>query len=301
MPILAEITDNVSSKVRDQYEANPYPRWVNSWLAVTPKRVSAIVKEANLRLLDSTVTEAENLNILVAGCGTGQHSLAVASHYRNSKVLAVDLSLSSLAYAKRKTNELGVLNLEYMQADILDLAKLNRQFHLIESGGVLHHMEDPMAGWAVLTNCLKPGGLMKIGLYSELARRDVVKMREEIAQLGIEPSDVEMKKYRDNVFHSSREHHKRIQSFEDFYGLSEFRDLLFHVQEHRFTLLEIESCLGELGLSFCGIDHPEIVKNFRKSFNRPDELYDLGKWNSFENDNPNTFAGMYQFWCQKVV
>ncbi|MFT4862954.1 MAG: tetratricopeptide (TPR) repeat protein/SAM-dependent methyltransferase [Pseudohongiellaceae bacterium] len=301
MPILAEITDNVSSKVRDQYEANPYPRWVNSWLAVTPKRVSAIVKEANLRLLDSTVTEAENLNILVAGCGTGQHSLAVASHYRNSKVLAVDLSLSSLAYAKRKTNELGVLNLEYMQADILDLAKLNRQFHLIESGGVLHHMEDPMAGWAVLTNCLKPGGLMKIGLYSELARRDVVKMREEIAQLGIEPSDVEMKKYRDNVFHSSREHHKRIQSFEDFYGLSEFRDLLFHVQEHRFTLLEIESCLAELGLSFCGIDHPEIVKNFRKSFNRPDELYDLGKWNSFENDNPNTFAGMYQFWCQKVV
>ena len=42
-----------------------------------------------------------------------------------------------------------------------------------------------MAGWRVLTDCLKPGGLMWIGLYSELARQHIVKIREEIRELGI--------------------------------------------------------------------------------------------------------------------
>ena len=41
-----------------------------------------------------------------------------------------------------------------MQADILELEKLNKNFDIIESGGVLHHMDDPFAGWQVLVNCL---------------------------------------------------------------------------------------------------------------------------------------------------
>ena len=32
---------------------------------------------------------------------------------------AIDLSRKSLAYAKRKTEELGIKNIEYYQADIL--------------------------------------------------------------------------------------------------------------------------------------------------------------------------------------
>ena len=48
---------------------------------------------------------------------------------------------------------------------------LNKKFDIIESAGVLHHMADPVAGWRTLTNCLKPNGLMKIGLYSNLARQ----------------------------------------------------------------------------------------------------------------------------------
>ena len=43
------------------------------------------------------------------------------------------------------------------------------KFDIIESAGVLHHMSEPMTGWRVLTDLLKPSGLMRIGLYSELA------------------------------------------------------------------------------------------------------------------------------------
>ena len=49
-------------------------------------------------------------DVLIAGCGTGQHSIESAMRFEKAKVLAVDLSLSSLAYAKRKTNELNIKN-----------------------------------------------------------------------------------------------------------------------------------------------------------------------------------------------
>ena len=80
-----------------------------------------------------------------------------------------------------------------MHADILKLDKLNRQFDIVESSGVLHHMKNPMAGWKVLVNCLKDGGLMKIGLYSALARQHINEIRREILELEIGSSDEEMR------------------------------------------------------------------------------------------------------------
>jgi 2-polyprenyl-3-methyl-5-hydroxy-6-metoxy-1,4-benzoquinol methylase len=65
------------------------------------------------------------------------------------------------------------------------LDELGGDFDIIESIGVLHHMKEPMAGWRVLTDLLKTGGLMNIGLYSESARRHIVKARDDIALRGI--------------------------------------------------------------------------------------------------------------------
>ena len=301
MLVLQEITNKVSSKVREQYEESPYPRWVNMGSSLNPAPFSKVTKELKLRLFDKTINDVEAPNILIAGCGTGQHSIGTASKYKNAKVLAVDLSLSSLAYAKRKTEELGFQNLDYMQADILDLGKLDRKFDIIESSGVLHHLDEPMAGWRSLTDCLELGGLMKIGLYSELARQHIVRMREEINQSGIGSSDVAMRSFRSDVINSSEEHHKRIRSAKDFYSLSELRDLLFHVQEHRFTIPQLKDCLSELDLKFCGFEADVIVRDFKLTNTGADDPYNLDKWHSYEEANPNTFIAMYQFWCQKVA
>ena len=69
-----------------------------------------------------------------------------------------------------------------MQGDILKLNQLERQFDIIESVGVLHHMDDPSAGWKVLVDRLRSGGLMKVGLYSDIARQHIVKAHEHIAR-----------------------------------------------------------------------------------------------------------------------
>ena len=111
---------------------------------------------------------------MIAGCGTGSH-LANTIYYLNANITAVDLSLSSLAYAKRKIEDIGYKNINYLNGDILSLKNLNNKFDIVECIGVLHHMERPLDGLKVLLELLKPDGVLKLGLYSELARKGCYK------------------------------------------------------------------------------------------------------------------------------
>ena len=100
-----------------------------------------------------------------------------AQKVSDAQVLAIDISRASLAYGKRMADKFGIQNIEFMQADILNLKDLNRKFPVIESVGVLHHMENPEKGWEVLRNILEPGGIMRLGLYSQTARKDIKRIR----------------------------------------------------------------------------------------------------------------------------
>lgn len=142
---------------------------------------------------------------------------------------------------------------------------------------------------------------MRIGLYSELARKNHIKIRTEIHKLGIKHNEKEMKLFRKNVISSPEEHHMAIKLRHGFYSLSNFRDLLFHVQEQRFTIPQIKDCLAELGLEFCGFEVDKIVSHFKLAYTGADDPYDLEKWQAYEAINPGVFIGMYQFWCQKLV
>ena len=67
-----------------------------------------------------------------------------------------------------------------MQGDILDLEELQETFDVIECVGVLHHMDDPMKGWGVFSKFPEPAGLMRIGLYSNIARRYLAEAQKEL-------------------------------------------------------------------------------------------------------------------------
>ena len=99
---------------------------------------------------------------------------------------------------------------------------------------------------------------------------------------------------------SDQKHHEKIFTSLDFYSLSTLKDLLFHVQEHRFTISQVKDYMDRLGLKFCGFEAPRILSHFKQTNTNKDAPYDLGKWQAYEEANPRAFAGMYQFWCQKV-
>ena len=146
---------------------------------------------------------------------------------------------------------------------------------------------------------------MKIGLYSEIARQSVANARREIAKKEYTSSPDDIRRYREEIMNmdaKSDPETSKPTNYNDFFTLSECRDLLFHVQEHRFTLLQIQEALNDLGLKFLGfaLRKSWIRNEFGKLYPKKDALVSLALWHQFELKNPNTFQGMYQFWAQKA-
>ena len=300
IPRLTAIDDRVSQAVREQYEENPYPRWRRDGSTGERKPVHAVLRKLfpNQDIADSS---PEHPEILVAGCGTGAHAVQVARHFGNARILAVDLSLASLAYAKRVTQELRLANIDYQQADILQLTAWDKRFDVIESCGVLHHMSDPLEGWRILVNLLRPGGYIKIGLYSARARRQASAARRFIAERGYAPTLEGIRRCRAALTNEDSGFATRsIISSADFYSTSACRDLLFHVEEHLFSPDEIERHLDRLGLSLLGfeLDDPDAKNRYQARFPEDAACISLANWDLFEQDNPDTFINMYQFWAR---
>ena len=110
----------------------------------------------------------------------------------------------------------------------------------IEASGVLHHLADPMQGWSTLLRLLKPGGFMRLGLYSELARRDIAAAREFVAAGGYDATAGRHPPLPpEPAARRATRACARSSASPDFYSISACRDLLFHVQEHRLTLPQI--------------------------------------------------------------
>jgi tetratricopeptide (TPR) repeat protein/2-polyprenyl-3-methyl-5-hydroxy-6-metoxy-1,4-benzoquinol methylase len=301
---LTPIDDTVSRLVQQQYEENPYPRWMHLAPPGQMLSVNAYLRRQMPLAAFEPVDAGDQLEILVAGCGTGREPIDMARQFIDARVLAVDLSRSSLSYAMRKTRLIGLKNIEYAQADIMKLGSLDRTFDMIASVGVLHHLADPVAGWRALLPLLRPGGLMLLGLYSERARNDVAKIvaaRQFIAERGYQPTAADIRRCREELMAAGggREF-LPLASFGDFYATSECRDLLFHVQEHRFTLPQIRSLLGTLGLAFVGFSlEPDVVEAYRRRFPDDTTASNLDHWHEFETGSANPFLGMYIFWVQK--
>lgn len=139
---------------------------------------------------------------------------------------------------------------------------------------------------------------MKIALYSELARRDIAEARDTIIDFGLQSDQKGIKNFREQIKERSHPNLFPLTTWSDFYCFSEFRDLVFHAQEHRFTLPQIQDILKELRLDFAGF---ELVNNneFIRQNTGPDAVYDLNLWHKFEVEHPTYFSRMYQFWCQK--
>ena len=294
IPSLTSVQDGASIEVKQQYEENPYPRW-------TMISDVSIKDDWRTRFPARQNDSSGPLEILIAGCGTGQHSVEVALTFPAARLLAVDLSSASLAYALRKTREAAILNIDYAQADILKLESIGRSFDRIEAVGVLHHLADPRAGWRVLLSLLRPGGIMDVGLYSKSGRRGIVAARAVIAERGYRATPEDIRLFRREVHSADCRFAKDLVTSADFYTTGTCRDLLFHVLEHKFNIPDIAAFLSENGLTFLGFRvTPQVADQFRKRFPDPNASTDLDCWQAFEAANPHTFAAMYQFSVRKT-
>jgi SAM-dependent methyltransferase/tetratricopeptide (TPR) repeat protein len=290
---ISPVEDVVSAVVQSTYEQYPYPRW------------TALPQVASLKYADwlrscyphfHEFDSKEKLDTLVAGCGTGQHPIALATRFSGLDVTAIDLSTTSLAYGQRMANLYGVSNVNFLRCDLLNVGELDRRFDHIESVGVLHHMADPAAGLRALLGVLKPGGIIKLSLYSELARGDVNHVRT-LLPASLDMTDDQIRAVRYALLCGlQNEERSSLYEFRDFYTLYECRDLLFHPQEHQFTIGRLKVLIDELDLEFLGFELGEQHRSdYDQRFPADKNRTNLENWQTIEEESPRMFLGMYQF------
>ena len=136
---------------------------------------------------------------------------------------------------------------------------------------------------------------MLLGLYSENARRDFVKIKQDISTRGYSHSISDIRRAGKYILSA----YGAVKAT-DFYSKSDFVDLLLHVQEVRSTIPGISSFLERNDLRFLGfVGNLRAIQNYVRTF--PGEpVTDLSRWHDLETKYPDTFAEMYQFWVQKI-
>ncbi|WP_373084864.1 methyltransferase domain-containing protein [Sneathiella sp.] len=295
---LSKSDNAVSLAVRAQYEESPYPRWrgLRSGNETTlPKLVKSLFPHLTLAVTQSPP------RVLVAGAGTGRHALRTAVRINGAVVTAIDLSRASLGYAARQAEVRNITNITFATADILDLPESLGVFDLIECCGVLHHMADPEAGWKALLPHLARKGLMKIALYSEAARQDVVTVRDRIGAGVTDLTLDDIRHLRRQLLELPREDPAATVTEElDFFSLSGCRDLLFHQQEQHFDISRVGRALVSLNLEFLGFEflNNQTMRNYHARYPADREGRNLANWAAVEAESPELFRGMYQFWCR---
>ncbi|MFT4907606.1 MAG: 2-polyprenyl-3-methyl-5-hydroxy-6-metoxy-1,4-benzoquinol methylase [Oleispira sp.] len=293
--------NSVSLKVQAQYEENPYPRWKDIGFNTASSYQQALLK--NFPQLNLSHWQGKKkLNVLVAGCGTGRQAIRLASYFNDLNIVAIDLSGRSLAYAQQQASKYKVENIQFIQADILEFNDFPILFDVIECSGVLHHMEDPEQGLQSLQHLLSPTGVMKIALYSETARKQVITFRKLIAQNKQKSGqDLDQRLLRQALLMNQipGEWNDIINSH-DFYSMSNCRDLIFHAQEHQFTPHTIANLLANNKLDFVGMLPTTSARQaFEEKFGKLTGNNSLHNWDALEQQIEDVFAGMYQFYCRK--
>jgi SAM-dependent methyltransferase len=291
---------SASKLVAENYEHYPYPRWIGMDMpgpGERHRRLREFFDDNDLTFLQ------QPFNILVAGCGTGNKAIEYALSYGNlAQVLAVDLSRASLAYAARMARKYRASNIEFLQIDLLDLPELKRQFDIVECTGVLHHMQDPAEGGRALSDCVRDGGIMHISLYSELSRREIVRLRQGYEARMPDITSDDVRHYRRQWMQQDADLiDNRLPLRWDFFDLNRCKDLLFHPLEHRFTIPQIGRLLDDLGLEFRGLETPDLIPTqYWTPYPSPKDRRNLSRWHEFEQNNPDAFGNLYEIWSRKT-
>jgi SAM-dependent methyltransferase len=194
-----------------------------------------------------------DLDILIAGCGTNQAAV-FAFMNPDAKVVAVDISQPSLDHQQYLKDKHGLFNLELNLLPIEELSSLNRDFDLIVSTGVLHHMADPQVGMNAVASCLRPDGAVGIMLYAKYGRFGLELLQQFFRDLGLGQNESSIAQVRETLSLLPDGH--PVQSYlnmaKNLESDAVLVDTFLHGRERSYTVDECIDLVTTAGLVFQG-------------------------------------------------
>ncbi len=239
------------NSVQAHYQNYPYPHYP---LLASVRRCDtyALNIHALWARFNGTLPPPEAKKILIAGCGTfAPYPCSLANP--DVPITALDLSKRSLQRARWHCILHGRMNVVYRCGDFSEQNVIDGGFGLIDSFGVLHHLDDPLDGLKKLEQRLVPGGILRIMLYSRYARREEESIRRAFRLLGVDSPSRARRLMLKAVTGSRLANY--LASSDEVGTVSGLADALLHPRVHTYRIDELLEMIGQTGLELLMFAH----------------------------------------------
>lgn len=238
---------------RDLYERYPYPG-VNEDLygLIAGTQLPSWNPRDSFSVYFWDQEPRDDLEVLIAGCGTNiaqQH----AAYLPRMRFVAIDIADKPLAHARKVAERYSLKNIEFHKLPIERVGELGRTFDFVSCTGVLHHLEDPVAGLRALASVTRPHGALSIMLYAKYGRTGIYMLQELFRdRLGGAVSDQDIARVQAALTTLPDDHPFRIVHKDRGQRISfeEIADMLLHPRDRAYTVPDVKDLVERAGMRF---------------------------------------------------
>ncbi|SPM38335.1 hypothetical protein MNAB215_512, partial [Mycobacterium numidiamassiliense] len=193
----------------------------------------------------------QDMDILVAGCGTNQ-AACFAFTNPSAKVVGTDVSQPSLDHHQYLKDKHDLKNLELQLLPIEELATLGLDFDLVVSTGVLHHLTDPSQGMAAMAGCLRRDGVVSAMVYGKYGRIGVDLLASVFSELGLSQDISSAQAIRETIAVLPADHPVKsyVKYAWDLNSDAGVVDTFLHARQRSYSVEECLDLIASSGLVF---------------------------------------------------
>ena len=271
IPALTPIDDDVSLLVQQQYEETPLPAMGEGGdrRRTRPASTRGCAARFPLRRFPQS-RETFSPTCWWRAAAPASNWSTWCSDAAGASVLAIDLSLASLGYARAAAREARhppyrIRPGRYPEARH---ARARVRHHRLRRSAASSRRSAGRLARAAFALAAERGDA---GRALQRAGAPACRGRAWFrgrARLKAGADDI--RAFRQEVLALPDDHRvKKLTRSLDFFSMGDCRDLVFHVQEHRFTVPQIAAFLAEAGLQFLGFEVPPRIQAYMTPASRP--------------------------------